>query len=191
MTVYKILDCHNEYKAVCTTPSSVAKQLGDLDLIENIVVQPLENFSLKTIWGEVDIEFEDVLTKDSLLPDISLWLRVFLVLSPKAYSCLKGPLSKAGEFLSIRFQEEEWYLYTPLEFGEEDKDKCVEKIEYGSLAGLEVLVFNESDVAEKPVFKSKMQGPSFLYCTDQFKSLCDKYELGGVIFSSHLTDPFG
>lgn len=34
MTVYKIFDCHNEYKIVSTTPSSVARQLGDIDLIE-------------------------------------------------------------------------------------------------------------------------------------------------------------
>ena len=45
--IYKISDCHNEYKIVSTTPSSVARQLGDIDLIEKIVVQPLENFSLK------------------------------------------------------------------------------------------------------------------------------------------------
>jgi len=90
MTVYKIFDCHNEYKIVSTTPSSVARQLGDMDLIEKIFVQPLENFSFKSIWGEVDIEFEDVLKKDSLLPDISLWLRVFLVLCPKAYASLKS-----------------------------------------------------------------------------------------------------
>ncbi|EGQ8008365.1 hypothetical protein C4G74_RS11540 [Vibrio parahaemolyticus] len=190
MTVYKIFDCHNEYKIVSTTPSSVARQLGDIDLIEKIVVQPLENFSLKSIWGEVDIEFEDVLKKDSLLPDISLWLRVFLVLSPKAYASLKEPLSKVGEFLSIRYKGEEWYLYTPLEFGQEDEDKCVQKIEYGSLAGVEVLVFNESDIAEKVVFKSKMLGASFLYCTEPFKSLCEQNELGGVVFSSNLTDPF-
>nr|WP_282175347.1 hypothetical protein [Vibrio diabolicus] len=190
MMIYKISDCHNEYKIVNTTPSSVARQLGDIDLIEKIVVQPLENFSLKSIWGEVDIEFEDVLKKDSLLPDISLWLRVFLVLSPKSYAYLKEPLSKVGEFLSIRYQGEEWYLYTPLEFGPEDKDKCVQKLEYGSLAGLEVLVFNGNGVTEKAVFKSKMLGPTFLYCTESFKSLCERNDLGGVVFSSSLTDPF-
>ncbi|MCG3727575.1 hypothetical protein [Vibrio cincinnatiensis] len=190
MTVYRISDRLDEYQALVTTPDDVAIQLGNFDLFESILLQAVENRSLQDIWHSVDVEFEDVLNDGSLLPDISLWLRTYLVLSPKAYEILKYDLQKDGEFLPIRYKNCQWYLYTALKFGQEDTQKCVEKIEYGSPAGLEILVFIDSDIENKIIFKSQMEGVSSLYCTDKFKSLCEEHRLNGIAFSTSLTSPF-
>ncbi|EKA7356432.1 hypothetical protein [Vibrio vulnificus] len=190
MTVYKVTDNHIEFQTMSTTPSMIAKQLGNVDLIENILLQPSENTSLTNVWKDVDIQFEDVLTKNSVLPDISLWLRMFLVLSPKAFRSLEEELSVAGEFLSIRFLGEQWYLFTPLLFGSEDKDHCIEKIEYGCYAGLEQLVFCEDDVESKVLFKSTLEGPSSLFCTDRFVDMCKSQNLKGLNFTTELTSLF-
>ncbi|EKY4874420.1 hypothetical protein QFY08_000307 [Vibrio alginolyticus] len=190
MTVYKITDNLTEFQAICSGPDEIATQLGDFDYFERILLQAVENKSLKDIWKPVEIEFEDVLTDNSVLPDVSLWLRTYLVLSPRAYEVLNNYLSENGDFLPVTYQGEHWYLYTSLTFGKEDRQKCVEKISYGSTDGLEVLAFIDDDVKDKVVFKSRLEGASNLYCTEDFKSLCEKSQLGGIVFSSNLTDLF-
>ncbi len=56
--------------------------------------------------------------------------------------------------------------------------------------GLEVLAFIDDDVKDKIIFKSRLEGAGNLYCTERFKSMCEKKQLNGVIFSSNLVEPF-
>ncbi|TOH06759.1 hypothetical protein CGI90_23725, partial [Vibrio parahaemolyticus] len=163
MTVYKITDDLTKFQSVCSGPDEIATQLGDFDYFERILLQAVENKSLKDIWKPAEVEFEDVLTDNSVLPDISLWLRTYLVLSPRAYEALNSCLSESGDFLPVNYQGEQWYLYTSLTFGKEDRQKCVEKISYGSPDGLEVLAFIDDDVKDKVIFKSRLEGASNLY----------------------------
>jgi len=190
MTVYKITDDLTKFQSVCSGPDEIATQLGDFDYFERILLQAVENKSLKDIWKPAEVEFEDVLTDNSVLPDISLWLRTYLVLSPRAYEALNSCLSESGDFLPVNYQSEQWYLYTSLTFGKEDRQKCVEKISYGSPDGLEVLAFIDDDVKDKVIFKSRLEGTSNLYCTERFKAMCEQNQLNGLVFSSNLTDPF-
>jgi len=190
MAVYKITDNLNDFKAVCSGPDKVAVQLGNFDYFERIILQAVDNKSLKDIWKPALLEFEDVLNQNSLLPDVSLWLRTFLVLSPKAYGVLCSVLEKNGEFLPVFIGDEKWHLFTVLTFGKEDRPKCVEKISYGSPDGIEVLVFDDDDIKDKVIFKSQLEGASNLYCNDIFKSLCEVNGLTGLQFSTELTDPF-
>ncbi|HHF0556929.1 TPA: hypothetical protein ACPHT1_000996 [Vibrio antiquarius] len=190
MTVYKINDNLHVFQTICTCPDEVATQLGDFNYFEKILLQGIENKSLKGIWKPAVVEFEDVLTKNSELPDISLWLRTYLVLSPRAYEILNTYLSEGGEFLPVNYQGEKWYLYTSLTFGKEDRQKCIEKISYGSPDGLEVLVFIDDDVKDKVIFKSRLEGAGNLYCTEKFKVICEQNQLNGLVFSSNLTESF-
>lgn len=79
MTVYRITDNLNDFQTICTTPDEIAIQLGDFDYFVRILSQATENQSLKDIWKPVELEFEDVFANNSVLPDISLWLRTYLV----------------------------------------------------------------------------------------------------------------
>ncbi|MCS0194403.1 hypothetical protein NDJ29_06290 [Vibrio alginolyticus] len=190
MTVYKIIDNLREFQTICSGPDEIASQLGDFDYFERILLQAIKNQSLQDIWKPVEVKFQDVFKYNSLLPDISLWARTYLVLSPRAYEILNAYLTEHGEFLPANYQGGQWYLYASLTFGQENKRKCVEKIAYGSRDGLDTLVFIDDDVKDKLVFKSRLEGAGTLYCTDKFKALCEQNQLNGIMFSSNLTDPF-
>lgn len=186
MNVFKICDDHEHFKTMCSTPDEIATQLGDFNLFERILRQPTENDSLQDIWKQVDVCFEDVLVSNSQLPDVSVWLRTFLVLSPKAYSALKGSLELAGEFLPIRVDDDSWYIYSCFHFGQEDQDQCVEKIEYGFSAGVEKLVFVENDINKKVLFKSRLDGASNLFCNQRFVEVFQEHDLRGITFTDEL-----
>lgn len=98
MTVYRIADKLDEYQAISTFPDDVAVQLGDFELFERILLQAAENDSLSDIWQDVEVQFTDVLNKNSLVPDVSLWMRTYLVLSPKAFDVLYQELKKVESF---------------------------------------------------------------------------------------------
>ncbi|MHA2828633.1 hypothetical protein [Vibrio harveyi] len=186
MNVFKICDDHENFKTMSSTPDEIAMQLGDFNLFERILRQPTENDSLQDIWKQVDVCFEDVLVSNSQLPDVSVWLRTFLVLSPKAYSALKGSLELAGEFLPIRVDDDSWYIYSCFHFGQEEPDQCVEKIEYGFSAGVEKLVFVESDINKKVLFKSRLDGASNLFCNQRFVEVFQEHDLRGITFTDEL-----
>ncbi|ELI0637176.1 TPA: hypothetical protein P0E21_004024 [Vibrio harveyi] len=186
MNVFRICDDHEHFKTMCSTPDEIATQLGDFNLFERILSQPTENDSLQDIWKQVDVCFEDVLANNSQIPDVSLWLRTFLVLSPKAHNALKEHLGSVGEFLPLRFDGDSWYLYSSFQFGQEDRDQCIEKIEYGFLAGVERLVFIDSDVDKKMLFKSKLDEASNLFCNQKFVEVFQEHDLRGITFTDEL-----
>lgn len=190
MNVFRICDDHEHFKTMCLTPDALATQLGDFNLFERILRQPTENDSLQDIWKEVDVCFEYVLASNSQVPDVSVWLRTFLILSPKAHSALKEHLGLVGELLPIRVEGESWYLYSCFQFGEEDREQCIEKIEYGFSVGVEKLAFLDSDIDKKVLFKSKLDGASNLFCNQQFVELFRANNLRGITFTDELTEPF-
>ncbi|CCO45704.1 conserved hypothetical protein [Vibrio nigripulchritudo SOn1] len=187
MTVYQLMEDHTKFKTLLLMPDELAVQLGDFEIVKDILRQPSQNSSLKPLWGEVSAEFVDVLTKDSEIPDISIWNSLFLVLSPKAYEGLHSQMSACGEFLPLTVTGEIWYLYTPQTFGKEDKQLTVPKIEYGVPAGVDTLVFDERDICNKLVFKSEMECLVSLFCTDTLKDLVAEHQLTGIGFSEDLT----
>ncbi|WP_104401812.1 hypothetical protein [Vibrio penaeicida] len=187
MTVYRITEDPTKFKTLSLLPSDLAEQLGDFELVRDILQQPSNNASLKPIWGKVNSEFADVLNKDSETPDISIWCNTFLIFSPKAYDCLHTQLSTCGEFLPIHVKGETWYFFTAQTFAKENKQLTVQKIEYGELIGLEALVFDEEDTKDKYLFKSIEEGPVNLFCTDTLRDLVTEHKLTGIGFSNDLT----
>ncbi|HHF2871785.1 hypothetical protein [Vibrio diabolicus] len=187
MTVYRITEDPTKFKTLSLLPSDLAEQLGDFELVRDILHQPSHNSSLQPIWGKVNSEFADVLKKDSETPDISIWCNTFLIFSPKAFYYLHNKLSTYGEFLPINVGSETWYFYTALTFARENKQLTIPKVEYGELIGFETLAFDEEDTQDKYIFKSLEEGPVNLFCTDIFRELVTEHKLTGVGFSEDLT----
>ena len=52
------------------------------------------------------------------------------------------------------------------------------------------LVFDESDVSDKLVFKSLYQGATDLFCNDEFKDIIKKNTLTGITFTDNLLEAF-
>ncbi|CCO45706.1 hypothetical protein VIBNISOn1_1540074 [Vibrio nigripulchritudo SOn1] len=72
-------------------------------------------------------------------------------------------------------------------FGKENTHLTVQKIEYGSVFGVERLVFDDEDIKHKLLFKSEMEGLTSLFCTDTLKGLVAEHQLTGIGFSEDLT----
>ncbi|MEL0605542.1 hypothetical protein [Pseudoalteromonas undina] len=60
----------------------------------------------------------------------------------------------------------------------------------GFEGGLKSLVFDDEDVSNKLIFKSKMQSGLSLYCTDNFKKLVNDNSLTGLVFNTDLLTCF-
>ncbi|WP_139243723.1 hypothetical protein [Alkalimonas amylolytica] len=70
------------------------------------------------------------------------------------------------------------------------KEQSLIKYQGGFPFGLETLVFDESDVAGKMIFKSELQGCKALYASAVFKELCEAHSLTGVLFDENLLNIF-
>ena len=81
-------------------------------------------------------------------------------------------------------------LFNLLTFGQEQKDMCLTKYEDGFEDGLELLNFEQDDIQNKLLFKSKLEGAQKVYCTDEFKNIIQSNKLKGLVFDEDLLDPF-
>lgn len=114
----------------------------------------------------------------------------FLVLNARAYECLSCVISEHGEFSTLRTDGDELFLFNPLEFGKEDLSLTEKAYLDGFDDGLKSLVFDNKDISDKLLFKSKLQGGLSIYCTDNFKSIVADNNLSGLVFSADLVSPF-
>ncbi|HAS6253089.1 TPA: hypothetical protein RQL13_003592 [Vibrio vulnificus] len=189
MNVYQLKELPEEYKELQLDLDDLFDALGEEHLM-TIHFQRSKNTSLLPIWKTLALDFEDVLGKNSKEPDVSLWASTYLVLNSRAYSVLSDVLKNEGEFLPISIGEESGYIFNCLAFGQEDTAVCTVKYLDGIEDGLETLYFDEDDVQERLLFKSKMQGCQALYATEKFRDICAKYQLQGLRFEDDLLAVF-
>ncbi len=114
----------------------------------------------------------------------------FLVLNIRAYECLSQFMRGCGEFSLLKTDGDELFLFNPLNFVKEDLSLTEKAYLDGFEDGIKNLVFDNDDINEKLLFKSKLQGGLSIYCTDDFKNLVANNELSGLIFSTDLLSPF-
>lgn len=191
MKIYQLKQRPEEFKTLILDIMNLANQLGDKKLVKQLRVQPSTNEPLLPLWKDgVVSEFEDVLGKDSAIPDVSPWRGTSLALTAEAYQKLEPVLAPEGEFLPITVGDETIYAFNCLSFGTEDESMCLKKYSDGFEDGLETLEFDEEDIEPRYVFKSRLQGCTVLYATESFKHLCEEYRLEGLRFDEDLLDPF-
>lgn len=121
--------------------------------------------------------------------DISL-LGQFLIMKMPVYELLKERLAYFGEVLPVQAEGNNMMLFNLLTFGQEQKEMCITKYEDGFEAGLELLTFEQGDVQNKLLFKSKLEGAQKVYCTDEFRNIIQNNKLKGLVFDEDLLDPF-
>ncbi|MFN1617632.1 hypothetical protein [Vibrio rotiferianus] len=189
MTVYKLKNRPREYKVLEHDPYKRALDKGDVPLLRRLRRDPVESKGLQDIWVEEDTVFTQHFKSADKVPDISKW-RTFLVLRDKAYQQLKAELQCDGEFLPIIIDGEKFQLLNVLSFGAEDKEQITFEVIDGEQGLLEKLVFDESSIANKYVFKSLDEGCMSLYCDDKLIELCSRYGLTGLRFDTDLLDVF-
>ncbi|CCN71473.1 hypothetical protein [Vibrio nigripulchritudo] len=190
MKTYRICDDHEGYKTLALDILDLSEQLGDRKLNRKIRSQPHKNYPLSPIWKKVIASYRDVVSDNSAVPDLCLWMRTHLVLSKRAYQVLNQPLSTEGEFLPISVDDEERFIFISLSFSRENESLTVKKFEDGIDMGLESLAFDEDDTRDKCVFKSLIEGPNNLYCSSKFVQLCREFSLKGLRFDKELVEKF-
>lgn len=191
MTVYQIKYLPEKYLSFQLDIVELAEQLGDINLIDTLMSQPEKNESLLPIWGNVSHDFQALSdTSQKVIPDITPWDNTMLVMNNKAYNALKEHLEPEGEFLPITVNGEKMKAFNCLSFGKEDLSLTEKDYLDGYENGLKSLVFDEDDISNRLVFKSKMDGCARLYVSQKFKDLCEEFGLEGIRFDADLIDPF-
>jgi hypothetical protein len=81
-------------------------------------------------------------------------------------------------------------LFNLLTFGNEDLSLTEVKYSDGFEDGLHSLVFIESNIKNKCLFKSKMEGANLIYCNDDFFNAVKDNNFTGIDFFKDLVSVF-
>lgn len=187
-TVYRLKPVANSYEVPDLDLFAFADILGDEDL-SLVRRQPWTNESLLDKWTPSRCELASEYKQGLPVPDASFW-GAYLLLSEDAYDASKTLLVDAGEFLALQVGYMQMYIFVPLQFAKEDTTKTVLHYEDGFECSVETLVFEQSSLADKPVFKSEIYGTHGLFVTDSFKEAYDKHDFTGIEFDKNLAGIF-
>ncbi|MGP9799443.1 hypothetical protein [Rheinheimera sp. NSM] len=187
-TVYRLKPVENSYQVPELDLFGFADILGDEDL-SLVRRQPRTNESLLEKWTPSRCELASEYHQGLPVPDVSFW-GSYLLLSEEAYNAFKNLLADAGEFLALQVGYMQMYIFVPLQFAKEDTSKTLRHYEDGFECGVETLVFEQSSLADKSVFKSEMYGTHGLFATGSFKEAYDKHDFTGIEFDKDLAGIF-
>ncbi|MBJ7553848.1 hypothetical protein [Marinomonas spartinae] len=187
MSVYRIKYPEDSFEVIDLDMFAFADIIGDEDLTL-VRSQPRTNESLKSRWKSVKCNIAEE-WKNKPLPAISYW-GSYLIFTQKAYDVFANTLEPFGEFLPLLAEGNQLYIYNCLTFVSEDETQCIRSYEDGYPIGFKSLAFENSDLKDKQVFKSKLFGTHTLFATDSFRSLFSQENMTGIRFDTYLVDPF-
>lgn len=81
------------------------------------------------------------------------------------------------------------YIFNCQQFGKEDATLCAKRYLNGIEDGYDTLAFDQDDIAEKLIFKSRLVGP-MLFVTEEFKSVCENHKFEGLRFEPNVLAVF-
>lgn len=181
--IFRIEAPKNTHEVIDFDVLSMAEMLGDKDFK---LVRRLSNSNVSIVdrWVKPSCGSNKKYKSKNEPSDVSLW-GSFLLLSPLAYKSLSPELSAHGEFLTINLSGKDWWLFNCLALGAESLAECVTH-----QAELEKLVFDESKLADKLIFKSALEGCKTLFCDDRLKIAMTQLPVCGVNFNTNLVEQF-
>jgi hypothetical protein len=113
------------------------------------------------------------------------------VLSSKAKSALESLLSGAGEFLPLA---DDFWIFNCFDSIDGDSiDAEVSKFQIDVEDSLHIstsLTLKSEKISGKVLFKPGFAHNSFLMCSDEFRDIAIKENLGGVVFEENLAKIF-
>lgn len=191
MKTYLLKNIESSYQQISLDSVELCEKLnlGDRGL-EDCVNLGLLDVKLSDRWKKVDTSFKPLPDYPGAvkIPNISIWKNATLVLSEKAYASLGLILKEYGELLPISVQGFNYYIFNILASGKVDESKSLYEWDDDVALGVEKLVFDESDIREKVVFKSFHNGFGGIYCSEAFKSTCEELDIDGLRFEEDLTN---
>ena len=180
--IYRLSTDPTVYKELPIDVEEIAEQLGAESRIMDFVYMGIKDKRLSDIWGPVSSAFEPspAFPEAVKIPTISVWTGPNLLLSERAYAVFRLMLSEYGEFLPINVSGFTYYLFNNLT----DITPDLTKSRYSDPDSQEVetLVFGD-DANDKLIFRSFWEGCTTSFCNQQFKDLCEEFELEGLSFN--------
>ncbi|GLQ72895.1 hypothetical protein [Vibrio penaeicida] len=187
--IYQLMELPEDFRTINLNVMSLASMLNGVNFNE-LRKQPTSNISLRPYWNtEVSCFSKEVLGDNTDIPDVFIWLRTYLVLSSEAEKVLSPYLESKGELLPIRVDEKQMYIFNCQQFGKEDAALCAKRYLNGIEDGYDTLAFDQDDIAEKLIFKSRLVGP-MLFVTEEFKSIYENHKFEGLRFEPNLLAVF-
>ncbi|ROR98676.1 hypothetical protein EDC56_3412 [Sinobacterium caligoides] len=183
--IYRINIDSRRFKSLDYSIREVCKQRPAYLARKEVMDFSFNNLSFSSWWPKPEARYTGG-GPGAEIPDVSLWLDGSLSLSPKANRYLGELLRDCGEFLPVTVNDEVFYIFNCLRFGEEDTAKCHRS--EGYIDTVTELAFEES-VSELVLFKSKLCRGQTLYCNEIFKRAVESLGLTGIAFSTDLLVP--
>jgi hypothetical protein len=191
MKLYLLKNNESLYQQLTLDSLLLSEKLGlGHEGLEDCVNLGLSDIRMSHRWKEIDTEFAPL--PDHLdavkIPNISIWKNATLVLSDKAYACLKLILADCGEFLPIKIKGFTYYIFNLLTVGKVDESQSIYECDDGIAFEIEKLVFDSEDIKDKDLFKSFHHGLGGVFCSEGFKQTCEELEIDGLIFEEDLSN---
>ena len=180
--IYKIHADLLNYLIFYISDKEARNKLGS-DTMFNFEHRPV---SYITQWQPLEIEFCKASTgKNEKTPDI-MTRRGRLFLNQKAYDAIGQILAPHGEFLPITHQGSKGYLFNILAVAESVDGVDKELSTLNEYNELQSLAFHDRRVEELSIFRTEFDNFMGIYCQESLKTVIDKLELSGVMFSPDL-----
>lgn len=191
MTVYKILPDYVNFTAFMLPMKDLIRGLGKEIKPANLMHFYRHNLSLAKYWKDITATFEPVdgVTRGNDAPDVSTWVSGTLVLSDTAKSLL-SILKDYGEFLPVDTDGGQYWVLNCTTVVAADESNSSRVIESGQVLDVDEIVFDNSALEGKLLFKTEFDGFRNLYCTDEFRHQVDSNGLSGLLFSKKLAGAF-
>ncbi|MCG7565514.1 hypothetical protein MHM95_04375 [Pseudoalteromonas sp. CnMc7-15] len=149
---------------------------------------PYENQPLSSLWDGEQLSFTfNSESNDDF--DINI-VGTYLLLKMSAYSVLKSFMADFGEFIKVNTDRGEMMLFNLLTFAKEDLSLTERAYLDGFEDGLKSLVFDENDIRNKNLYKSKLEGGNLVYCNELFFNAVKNNKLTGIAFYTDLLSTF-
>jgi hypothetical protein len=142
------------------------------------------NTSLEEGWENIRSNFiQDETVEPLPIPDVSLWLPgAALVLSAKALDAIGSLIDDFGEALPVACEGKQFFIFNCRTVVEADPHHSESLVDSGVVVGVKKLGFAQSDVLKSPLFKTRFDNCTGLYCNEAFKKAVEQNGLRGVKF---------
>ncbi|WP_444893711.1 imm11 family protein [Microbulbifer sp. TRSA001] len=188
MKLYKISSDSSKYGSVETF--NTKELMSAFGIVKYRKIRSIQQ-SISDKWPKSHGGFYEMFSEEarelSKIPDVYLWMNVFLMVSKKAKDVLSPLLDIFGEFLPFECNGDEYFIFSVYSVIEPDPSKSKILLNDGIYAGISSLSFKPETIGTHILFKTSFDRFSYLYCTDKFKDIIESNELTGLHFSTDLS----
>lgn len=142
-------------------------------------------------WKTLKLKFVDMNENGATqMPDLSLEMGL-LFLNQRAYKVLNTLLADHGEFLPIRYNDIDGYLFNVLKVAEDLDALLEELVGYDEHGNLEHFAFDESKINKTHLFVAEIDDYIGLFCTSEFIDTVTDAKLTGINFYPDVSNVIG